>query len=107
MYAFSIRVYGAIFLRNEQKSHFYYGCIGKRGVWSCVSQTHFLYNQMYKIAGVDLEHNLRRIFICSMRANRVFGNVDLGIEKEDTYLHSQKNQDIYGTEELIYKVILR
>ena len=42
-----------------------------------------------------------------MGANRVFGNVDLGNEKEDTYLHSQKNQDIYGTEELKFKVIFR
>ena len=62
---------------------------------------------MYKIAGVDLEHNLKRFSICSVGANRVFGNVDLGIEKEDTYLHSPKKQDVYGTKELIYKVILR
>ena len=62
---------------------------------------------MYKVAGVDPEHSLRKFFICSMGAKRAFGNVDLGIEKEDTYLHSQKNQDIYGTEELKFKVIFR
>ena len=42
-----------------------------------------------------------------MGAKRAFGGVDLGIEKEDTYLHSQKKQDIYGTEELNFKVIFR
>ena len=42
-----------------------------------------------------------------MGAKWAFGNVDLGIEKEDTYLHSQKKQDIYGTEELNFKVIFR
>ena len=42
-----------------------------------------------------------------MGAKSAFGNVDLGIEKKDTYLHSQKNQDIYGTEELNFKVIFR
>ena len=53
---------------------------------------------MYKVAGVDPEHSLRKFFICSMGAKRAFGNVELGIEKEDTYLHSKQNQDIYGTE---------
>ena len=62
---------------------------------------------MYKVAGVDPEHSLSKFFICCMGAKRAFGNVDLGIEKEDTYLHSQKNQDIYGTEELKFKVIFR
>ena len=62
---------------------------------------------MYKVAVVDPEHSLRNFVICSMGAKRAFGNVDLGIEKEDTYLHSQKNQDIYGTEELKFKVIFR
>ena len=80
---------------------------GKWGVWSCVSQTHFLYNQMYKVAEVDPEHSLRKFFICSMGTKRSFGNVDLGIDTEDTYLHNQKNQDIYGTDELYCKVIFR
>ena len=62
---------------------------------------------MYQVAGVDPDHSLRKYFIFSMGAKRAFGTVDLGIEKEDTYLHSQKNQDIYGTEELNFKVILR
>ena len=62
---------------------------------------------MYKVAGVDPEHSLRKFCICSMGAKRVFGNVDLGIEKEDTYLHSQKKLDIYGTEELKVKDIFR
>ena len=42
-----------------------------------------------------------------MGAKRAFGNVDLEIETEDTYLHSQKNRDIYGTAELKFKVIFR
>ena len=62
---------------------------------------------MYKVAGVDPEHSLRNICICSIGAKRAFGNVDLGIEKEHTYLYSQKKQDIYGTEELNFKAIFR
>ena len=42
-----------------------------------------------------------------MDAKRAFGNVDLGIEKEDTHLHGQKNQDIYGTEEPNFKAFFR
>ena len=42
-----------------------------------------------------------------MGAKRAFGNEKLRIEKEDTHLQGQKNQDIYGTEELKFKVIFR
>ena len=42
-----------------------------------------------------------------MGTKRAFGYVDLEIEKEDTYLYSQKNQDIFGTEELNFKTIFR
>ena len=42
-----------------------------------------------------------------MGAKRAFGTVDQGIKKEDTYLHSKKKQEIYGTEELNFKVIFR
>ena len=42
-----------------------------------------------------------------MGVKRAFGNEDLRIEKEDTHLHGQKNQDIYGTEEFKSKVIFR
>ena len=63
---------------------------------------------MYKVvAGVDPEHSLRKFFICSMGVKRAFENEDLRIEKENTHLHSQKNQDIYGTEELKFKEIFR
>ena len=62
---------------------------------------------MYKVAVVDPEHSLRNLVICSMGAKRAFGIVDMGIEKKDTYLHCQKNQDIYGTEALKFKVIFR
>ena len=62
---------------------------------------------MYIVVGVDPNHSLRKFFICFMGAKRAFGNVDLGIEKEDSNLHGKKNQDIYGTEELKLKVIFR
>ena len=42
-----------------------------------------------------------------MGTKRAFGNVDLGTEKEDTYLYSQKKLDIYGTEKLNFKTIFR
>ena len=42
-----------------------------------------------------------------MGVKRAFGNKDRSIEKEDTPLHGQNNQDIYGTEELESKVIFR
>ena len=42
-----------------------------------------------------------------MGGKRAFGMEDLRIEKEDTHLHGQKNQEIYGTEELQCKVIFR
>ena len=42
-----------------------------------------------------------------MGVRRALGNKDLKIEKEDTHLHDQKNQDIYGTEELNFKTIFR
>ena len=42
-----------------------------------------------------------------MGVKRALGNKDLKIEKEDTHLHDQKNQDIYDTEELKTKVIFR
>ena len=42
-----------------------------------------------------------------MGVKRDFGNKDQIIEKEDTHVHGQKNQDIYGTEELKSKVIFR
>ena len=42
-----------------------------------------------------------------MGVRRAFGNEAMRIEKEDTHLHGQKNQDIYGTEELNFKVIFR
>ena len=42
-----------------------------------------------------------------MGLKRAFGNEALRIEKEDTRLHGQKNQDIYGTEELKFKDIFR
>ena len=62
---------------------------------------------MYKVAGVDPEHSLKKFCICSMGAKRIFGNVHLGFEKADTYLYSQKKQDIYGTEELNFQTIFR
>ena len=42
-----------------------------------------------------------------MGAKRAFGNEKLRIEKEDTQLQGQNNQNIYGTEELKFKVIFR
>ena len=42
-----------------------------------------------------------------MGVKRAFGNKVLRIEVEDTHLHGQKNQDIYGTEQLKSKVIFR
>ena len=42
-----------------------------------------------------------------MGGKRAFGMEDLRIEKEDTHLHGQKNQEIYGTEELQCKVNFR
>ena len=42
-----------------------------------------------------------------MGAKRAFGKGDLRIDKEDTNLYGQKNQEIYGTEELQCKVIIR
>ena len=53
---------------------------------------------MYKVAEVDTEHSLRKFFICSMGGKRAFGKEDLRIEQEDTHLHGQINQEIYGTE---------
>ena len=35
-----------------------------------------------------------------MGGKRAFGKEDLRIEQEDTHLHGQINQEIYGTEEL-------
>ena len=85
----------------------FYGWTDKQGVWSCVSQTHFLGNGIYIVVGVDRIHSLRKFFICYMGGMRAFGKDDLRIEKEDTYLHGKKNQEIYGTEELQSKVIVR
>ena len=62
---------------------------------------------MYKVAGVDPDHSSRKFCICSMSMKRIFGNVHQEIEKEDTYLYSQKKQDIYGTEELNFQTIFR
>ena len=42
-----------------------------------------------------------------MGARSAFGKEDLRIGKEDTHLHGQKNQEIYGTEELQCKVNFR
>ena len=42
-----------------------------------------------------------------MGGKRAFWKKDLGFEQEDTHLHGQKNQEIYGTEELQCKVIFR
>ena len=35
-----------------------------------------------------------------MGVKRAFGKEDLRIELEDTHLYGEKNQEIYGTEEL-------
>ena len=62
---------------------------------------------MYIVVGVDPNHSSRKFFICSMDAKRAFGNVDLGLKKEDTHLNGPKNKDIYGSEEPKFKVIFR
>ena len=84
----------------------YYGRTGKEGVWSSITQTHFLCKEIYIVVGVAPIHSLSLFFI-SMGAKSAFGKEDLSIGKEDTYLHGQKNQEIYGTEELKCKVIIR
>ena len=67
----------------------------------------FLCNEIYIVVGVDPIHSLRKFFICSMGVKRAFGKEDLRIELEDTHLYGEKNQEIYGTEELQCKVIFR
>ena len=62
------------------------GETGKRGAWSCVSQRHFLCNEMYTEVLVESRHGLRKIFICFISAKRVCPYVDPANQDKDTHI---------------------
>lgn len=68
---YSNKIYGVFFLGI--KSNLYNGWTGKQGVWSCVTQTHFLCNEIYIVVGVDPIYSLRKFSICSMGWKRAYG----------------------------------
>ena len=78
-------MYG-VFILKMNNPHFSYGETGRRGPWSCLSQSYFLCNELYTGVRVDFSYRLRKIFIGFMGAKSACLNVDLGNEDEDTHL---------------------